>query len=462
MAHVQKRTTSSGQTRYVVKYRTPDGKGRSKGGFTNKKSADDYASEIDYNQRRGQTWDPKAGAVSFSSAAEEWLESRHDLKPRTRAEYANLLSPKVKADPALSIVEVFGGYPLDKITRQRISDWVQRMVAADKKPSTVRHAYFVVRMVLAQAVVDGRLTENAADYVKLPSEHSTNGGASGVVDDPDQFLTAEQVTALVSAMPWPYSVQVHVASWAGLRAAEVAGLQVGDVELPVRAINPNARPKPGTVRVERTVITIDGELVYDTPKTRGSRRRVPLTPATVELLRDYLAMHPRAHDLTAPLFPAMRLVPQKPTGLRATDANGKRVVPKAEDVLAALSVDEAEARLVLDWENPLRHQSFYKAVYRPAVLRANRIAAEQRSVRLPTALRFHALRHTYASLCVAAGILPLELARFMGHAKVTTTLAVYAHLFEDDHADAMARLAAMGQPAVRQPDNVMSIRLGTG
>jgi hypothetical protein len=32
----------------------------------------------------------------------------------------------------------------------------------------------------------------------------------------------------------------------------------------------------------------------------------------------------------------------------------------------------------------------------------------------------------------------------MGHAKVTTTIAVYAHLFDtDDHAGAMAALGAM-------------------
>ena len=63
---------------------------------------------------------------------------------------------------------------------------------------------------------------------------------------------------------------------------------------------------------------------------------------------------------------------------------------------------------------------------------------------LPPALKFHSLRHTYASLCAAAGITPLEIARFMGHAKVTTTLTVYTHLFGDDHADAMAALGAMG------------------
>jgi hypothetical protein len=31
----------------------------------------------------------------------------------------------------------------------------------------------------------------------------------------------------------------------------------------------------------------------------------------------------------------------------------------------------------------------------------------------------------------------------MGHAKVTTTLGVYAHLYEDHHTDAMAALGAM-------------------
>ena len=64
---------------------------------------------------------------------------------------------------------------------------------------------------------------------------------------------------------------------------------------------------------------------------------------------------------------------------------------------------------------------------------------------MPPALKFHALRHTYARLYVAAGIPPLEIARFVGHAKVTTTLTVYAHLFDDDHADAMDALGTMSK-----------------
>lgn len=88
-------------------------------------------------------------------------------------------------------------------------------------------------MVLAQAVADDVLPANPADYVKLPTDHNTGRGA--VVDDPAMFLSASQVAALVAATPWPYNVLVHLAAWSGLRAAELAGLQVGDMTLPKRA-----------------------------------------------------------------------------------------------------------------------------------------------------------------------------------------------------------------------------------
>ncbi|MCV7051859.1 tyrosine-type recombinase/integrase [Mycobacterium heidelbergense] len=275
------------------------------------------------------------------------------------------------------------------------------------------------------------------------------------------FLTAAQVAALVDATPWPCSVLVHLAAWSGLRAAELAGLQVGDVELPEPVINPNARTKPGMLHVQRTVITVDGALVYDSPKTKGSRRRVPLMGATTELLRDYLAVHPRCDEPDAPLFCSVTLKPSKPTGRRATDADGKRITPTAVDALAALSADEAAERLILDWSQAIRHQTFYKAVFRPAVARANRLGGVSpesavSSLVLPPALKFHALRHTYASLCVAAGIPPLQLSRFMGHAKVTTTLAIYTHLFDDDHAETMAALEAMSRPI--EAPNVTQLR----
>ena len=169
---------------------------------------------------------------------------------------------------------------------------------------------------------------------------------------------------------------------------------------------------------------------YDSPKTKGSRRRVPLPTETSALLTDYLASHPRRNEPEAYLFP-------NPT-------------VKAFSETQTLSIDEAQAALALDWDSLLNHLNFYRLVFKPAVSRAN-----TETEILPPNLTFHALRHTYASLCVAAGIPPLAISRFMGHSKVTTTLSVYTHLFQDDHSDAMSALAALSRPAAA---NVVPMR----
>jgi hypothetical protein len=64
----------------------------------------------------------------------------------------------------------------------------------------------------------------------------------------------------------------------------------------------------------------------------------------------------------------------------------------------------------------------------------------------PIAARRGRLQYTYASMGVAAEIPAFDISRFMGHAKVTNTLGIYAHLFADDHADAMAALGRWGAP----------------
>lgn len=441
MSHVQQKRGG-----HVARWTNPDGREKTTKVLPTKKEARDYlATEVDPKLAKGIGFDPARGKIRFREVAGEWLDSRPDLKETTRAAYREALAATAEGTAKrhnrladLRIDSVFGGYPVNRIRREDVQKWVQRMIDAGKKPSTVRNAYFIVRQVLGHAVVDGRIDTNPADYVKLPTEH--NSGSQRTVDDPEQFLTAAQVAALVDATPWPYNVLVHTAAWAGLRAGELAGLQVGDVTLPPPSLNPNAPVRPGSLRIDRTVVRVGSDLTYLTPKTKGSRRRVPLTPQTTELLRDYLAMHPRADDPEAPLFPAFRLDTPKPSTSTAPAAPAKVRADRQADALAALTVDEAERRLVLDWDAPLRHATFYKAVFHPAVLRAIRIGP---AAKISPALKFHALRHTYASLCVAAGIPMFELSRFMGHAKPSTTETVYAHLLSDDHSEAMSALGGM-------------------
>lgn len=458
----QKRTTRSGATTYVARWYSADGREHSKRGFKTKKAAEAHETEANYRKQHGVMFDPKRGGITFREVASAWLDSRQgDLKPSTFDGYRYALADTAnrRGDMKhMGIDVVFGGYPVNAITREDIQAWVQRMLDAGKKPSTVRHAFWIVRMVLEQAVIDNRLPSNPADYVKLPTDHSVNGGKPGVVDDPSQFLTPTQVAALVDALPWPYNLYAHVAAWSGLRAGELCGLQVGDIDLP----EPTDTNRVGALRVERTVRVIGGELRHLTPKTKGSRRKVPLTAETTALLRDYLREHPRRGEPDAPLFPNVRLTVPRPTGVKTKTTVKAGAKLTAADrqaaALATLTVAEAEARLVLDWGGPLRHGVLYKAVYRPAVLRANLHAGY---AALPPALGFHALRHTYASLCVAAGIPTVKVSRFMGHAKPSTTESIYMHLFAEDHADEMDALGAMApaKPAAAA-NNVVPLHRG--
>jgi integrase len=140
----------------------------------------------------------------------------------------------------------------------------------------------------------------------------------------------------------------------------------------------------------------------------------------------------------------------------APSASAKDRARRQAEALAALTVEDAERRLVLDWTTPLRHASFYKAVFRPAVLRANRTAG---NVVLPAGLRFHSLRHTYASLCAAVPTISVrQVAEWMGHANPTTTELVYTHLYaKADHDDEMAALGALAARPKVYGDNVIPL-----
>src|SRR5215211_5448183 len=69
-------------------------------------------------------------------------------------------------------------------------------------------------------------------------------------------------------------------------------------------------------------------------------------------------------------------------------------------------------------------------------------------------LRFHDLRHTFAShLIIDLGLDPAPVSRMLGHARITITLDIYTHLFEDArHAqDIRTRMAASPFAGLLEP-----------
>jgi hypothetical protein len=58
-------------------------------------------------------------------------------------------------------------------------------------------------------------------------------------------------------------------------------------------------------------------------------------------------------------------------------------------------------------------------------------------------IRFHDLRHTFASLMLANGEDVVRVSRLLGHANPTITLNVYSHMLPREHYGSTDRLAQL-------------------
>lgn len=128
-----------------------------------------------------------------------------------------------------------GNLPIDQLTTTLIKDY-KRDLMSRVAPGTARHALTVVRMFCAWAVTEGYIEHNPA--LSIPHPHVE-------APDPDP-LSRKEIAALLTALDMPQ--RSHKATWqrnrravclmlyAGLRLAEVAGLERRDIDLERRTL----------------------------------------------------------------------------------------------------------------------------------------------------------------------------------------------------------------------------------
>ena len=149
---------------------------------------------------------------------------------------------------------------------------------------------------------------------------------------------------------------------------------------------------------------LNGVLTYGTPKTKTSRRDVPLPAQLVEPLAELTA--PYATDKEAFVF-------------RSPDGGA------------------------------LRHGNFYNRHYRPAVVRLVESGSFPSELE---PLRFHDLRHTAAAMMInLAGADPYNIMRRLGHSSISVTFDTYGHLFPDRQEEITKGLEAAWERAANAP-----------
>ena len=163
MAHVERRVNERRNVdgrllqtvRYKVRYRDASGRQHSE---TVARRVDAYRrkAEIEQELATGLWNDPRRGDVLLRDWVEDWLPSRHDLRPTTRA--------RLQTTMAHQVLPRFGDSALRKITNSDVRRWVSDLLGSGLSPATTRKAVFGLRQVLDAAIADGRLAHKAAPF----------------------------------------------------------------------------------------------------------------------------------------------------------------------------------------------------------------------------------------------------------------------------------------------------------
>jgi len=195
-------------------------------------------------------------------------------------------------------------------------------------------------------------------------------------------LTPSEVGVLLDmAKDNRYYPVIYTALSTGLRQAELLGLRWRDIDLDMMSIS-----------VSQVLYKRKGIYQFKEPKTAHSRRRVAMTPKLALFLREYRA---ERESLSWQLGQPLNL-----DNLVFANVEGEPFNP------SVLSHD------------------FGRMV--------KRIGLE--------GVRFHDLRHTFASLMLLRGAKPKVISEALGHSSVSFTMDTYSHIIEGMQEDAMALL----------------------
>jgi integrase len=365
VAHVQKKTyrsakTGKASTSWQARYTAPDGRDRTKR-FRLKADAENWLNVNGADVARGAWIDPKAGKITFRQYAKGWLTTKADVSARTTINIEGRLNNH--AFPH------FGDMEMGAIRPSDVRAFVAKLIAAEKAASTIKGIFLTTAQVFEQAALDGIIARTPCAGIKLPPE----GRREEML-----FLTAKQLNELADAIDARYRTLIYLAGYGGLRAGEIAALEVAKVNV-----------LAGTITVDCAASEVRGEFIVGTTKT-GRSRLVAIPRFLATMIGEHIGEYP------------------------------------TEDGLV-FSAREG---------GPIRHRNFYRRHFKKSVEKARKKAIKEgrKDEAVPEALRFHDLRHTCAALLIANGQHMEEVKDHLGHGSIRVTSDRYGHLFPSARA----------------------------
>jgi integrase len=404
MGHITK-TPAGG---FRANWRDPSGRQKAKT-FKTRKEAAAFLAETETTLTRGIYVDPHAGRIRFGEYAARWLDARQS-QATTSARDASIFRNHVM--PRWRLV------PIGKIDHLAVQQWVTEL-GRRLSPATVAKCYQLTANVFRAALRDRLIGINPCDGVKLPSIRQKAGD--------DQVVTPTQVLdRLIPVLPVRHRALVALAFGTGLRWGECTGLRLDAVDWDGwdQPCQPHEKPHcpeccekhEPTVRVLRVAVEVAGTVtVRPWPKTKAGRRTVPLPPFVAVLLAAHLQQFPRS--TTGELFANAAGGPLRRTLFRSRVWRPALVRAGLLGRVEELGTDKWRAT----WPDT-------NGVEWTAEFTTERDAVAHVAIKAAGGLRFHDLRHSYATWLVSSGVPVNEVAETMGHSRSSTTLNRYTHV----------------------------------
>ncbi len=349
----------------------------------NKRAAERKLATLINDQNNGELVEPSK--LTVGAWLTEWCEKA--IKPPkkragTYAAYTAIITKR--------LIPAIGAIRLQQLKSLDIERYYADQTQLSQSTLAQHHA--ILSGALKAAVKAGLVTRNVASLVtgkpKATTDHARLKQAAWDVDEARAFLATAN-----AAGPQPAAFYA-LALDSGCRKNELCGLQWGDLDL-----------DRGVVTIVRQLVRTGRQPEFGPPKN-GQPRTIDVGAETVTLLREHKRTQAALKMRNRTAYHDLGMVFAKEWG----DLHGR------EDSLG----------LPLQ-SNNLGQREFARLI----------ATAKVRPITL------HGLRHTCATLLLKAGVAPHVVQRRLGHANITITLAIYAHVLPSMGQDAAEKLGAL-------------------
>ena len=331
-----------------------------KRGFATKKEALGF--ERDFLEKQSANPD-----MTFQNLYEIYME---DMAARLKQ--STLLTKKTVLQT--HILPFFDNKPINEIKASDVRRWQAKLMSS---PNNYSQTYLKKINTELNSIIN---------YAKRFYDLNTNPcGKAGTIgkakaEEMDYWTYDEYIAFREGVKDKPLSyICFEVLYWTGMREGELLALSPTDIDLDNKLIS-----------INRTYQRIGGKDVFTSPKTRKSKRKIPIPDFLCQELSDYI---------------------------------------QSRYML------DADERLFPVTKSYLSHE----------MIRGCKNTGVKK-------IRIHDIRHSHASLLINQGCDALMLADRLGHEKVSTTLNTYSHLFPHKQQELVHSLESLQATDLPTPE----------